>query len=228
LNHGEATYLASPFQSLGPPYRPSTSAPRAGMFSLILFAHAAVLCAIATVGHVILEVVQPPLLVKLLPEPPVPKPAVPPPPVALPQLRKPEIVIPDPPRFETLVAVQVVEKPAPPPPPVPIKVPFVTAPTSAEPVVEAPKFNLAYLDNPAPSYPVFAKRAREQGKVILRVQVDASGQVAGIEVHQSSGHERLDKAALAAVRRWRFVPARSGDRAVAGIALVPISFQLEG
>jgi protein TonB len=75
---------------------------------------------------------------------------------------------------------------------------------------------------------VFARRAREQGKVILRVHVDAEGRVAGIELYRSSGFERLDKAALAAVRQWRFAPARSGDRAVAGVALVPINFSLEG
>ena len=50
----------------------------------------------------------------------------------------------------------------------------------------------------------------------------------GVEVHKSSGSQRLDDAALAAVRRWRFVPARTGERTVAGIALVPIHFQLDG
>jgi len=150
--------------------------------------------------------------------------------VPLPQFRKPDMVIPDPPRFETLAAVQVVEKPVA-PPPVPAKAPVVAAAVTvpnAEPTLQPPRFDLAYLNNPAPSYPVFAKRAREQGKVILRVQVDAGGQVAGIEVQTSSGSERLDKAALAAVRQWRFVPARAGERAVAGVALVPITFQLEG
>jgi outer membrane biosynthesis protein TonB len=29
------------------------------------------------------------------------------------------------------------------------------------------------------------------------------------------------------VRQWRFVPARQGERAVAGVAIVPINFQLE-
>jgi protein TonB len=116
----------------------------------------------------------------------------------------------------------VVEKPIPAP-----SVPIKTA-TVADAVVDPPRFDLAYLNNPAPSYPVFAKRAREQGQVLLRVQVDAAGQVAGIEIHRSSGFERLDNAALAAVRQWRFVPARSGNRAVSGVALVPITFQLAG
>ncbi|MNC90201.1 Gram-negative bacterial tonB protein [compost metagenome] len=62
---------------------------------------------------------------------------------------------------------------------------------------------------------------------MLRVRVDASGNVEGIDIHKSSGSDRLDKAALAAVRQWRFVPARQGNRPVAGVALVPINFQLE-
>lgn len=227
MNLGEATYLAPPVLATGA-YLPSTRGSRAGMLALILGAHVIAVMAVVSLGRVVLEVIQPPLIVKLLPEPLPAKPALPPPPIPLPQLRKPEIVIPDPPRFEVLASVQLVEKPAPAPPPAPIKVPVASAPAaSAEPVVEPPRFNLAYLNNPAPSYPVFAKRSREQGKVLLRVQVDAAGRVAGIEVHESSGHERLDKAALAAVRQWRFVPARQGDRAVSGVAIVPITFQLE-
>jgi len=196
------------------------------MLTLILAAHVLAFLAVVSLGRIVLEVVHPPLLVKLLPERTPPKATPPPPPLPLPQMSKPDIVVLEPPRFETIVAVQMTEKPAP-PAPVPVKVPAVAAP-SAEPVVEPPKFDLAYLNNPAPSYPVFAKRARQQGKVILRVQVDASGQVAVIGIHRSSGFERLDEAALSAVRQWRFVPARSGDRAVAGVALVPINFQIEG
>jgi protein TonB len=197
------------------------------MFSAILLAHALALFAVVSIGHAVLESVQPPMLVKLLPEPPRERPALPPPPVPMPQLRKPEVIIPAPPRFETLAAVQVVEEPAPPPPPAQVPVAVVTA-ALPPPVAAPPRHDLAYLNNPAPAYPVFAKRAREEGKVMLRVQVDASGRVTGLEIHASSGFERLDKAALAAVRRWRFEPARSGDRAVAGVALVSIKFQLEG
>ena len=219
-----ASVLAAPRQR----YSPSSPSSRAGLLSLIVLGHALGLLALVSIGHAVLEIVQPPLAVTLLPEPPRFRTTLPPPPAPAPQLRKPDIVIPDPPRFETLTAVQVVEKPAPPPPPAPVPVQAVAAPPAAVPVVEPPRHDLAYLNNPAPSYPVFAKRAREQGKVFLRVQVDASGQVTAIDIHRSSGSERLDKAALAAVRRWRFAPARSGERAVAGVALVPINFSLEG
>ncbi|HEX5129354.1 MAG TPA: energy transducer TonB [Usitatibacter sp.] len=227
MNPGEAACLASVLAAPGSRYSPSSPASRAGVLSLIVLGHAVALLALVSLGHVVLEIVQPPLIVSLLPEPPRARPTLPPPPLPMPQLRKPEVVIPEPPRFEMLAAVQLVERPAPPPPPAPAPVQIAAAPAPA-PVVAPPRHDLAYLRNPPPAYPVFAKRAREEGKVILRVQVDASGQVAGIEIHQSSGFERLDKAALAAVRRWRFEPARSGNRAIAGVALVPINFQLEG
>ncbi len=61
---------------------------------------------------------------------------------------------------------------------------------------------------------------------MLRVLVDAAGKPKKIEMHTSSGIERLDIAAIDAVKRWQFVPAREGNEAVDGIALVPIYFQL--
>jgi protein TonB len=48
-----------------------------------------------------------------------------------------------------------------------------------------------------------------------------------VEIRTSSGVERLDRAALDAVRRWRFVPARQGDTPVDAWVLVPIRFSLD-
>lgn len=92
--------------------------------------------------------------------------------------------------------------------------------------IEPPRFDVAYLNNPSPAYPPISRRLREQGKVWLKVRVSADGGAEQIHIHVSSGASRLDNAAIDAVRRWRFVPARRGDEAVAGWALVPINFQL--
>ena len=193
---------------------------------MIAGAHLLAAFALLSLGGVVVAVSGAPMLVDLLPQPPTPRPPIPTRAVPLPQLHKPQIVLPELPRIEVLRMVEVAERPAPPPP---VKAPPAPAAVvEARPAVEPPRFDLAYLDNPAPAYPVFAKRAREQGIVLLRVAVDESGRVARIDVEKSSGSRRLDSAALAAVKRWRFVPARSGGRAVAGIALVPINFQLEG
>lgn len=205
----------------------SSGASRAGLFSMVLGAHLLALVALLSINGLTLVVERAPMLVRLLPEPAPPRIPEPIRTVPPPQLRKPEIHVPEPPRFEILEGVQVVERPAPPPAPAPKVQPSRIARPEAPPALEPPRFDLAYLDNPAPAYPVFAKRAREQGVVMLRVRVDAAGNVEGVELHQSSGSDRLDNAALAAVRRWRFVPAREGDRAVAGVALVPIHFELE-
>ncbi len=92
---------------------------------------------------------------------------------------------------------------------------------------EAPRFDAAYLDNPKPTYPPISRREREQGKVLLNVHVDASGAADQVSLHNSSGFERLDKAAITAVRRWRFVPARQGGEALAAWVVVPIVFSLK-
>lgn len=88
--------------------------------------------------------------------------------------------------------------------------------------------NAAYLNNPLPEHPAASRRAgrEEEGRVILRVSVLASGLVESVSIEQSSGFFRLDKAARDAVLRWRFVPARRGEEAVPDTVLVPISFRL--
>lgn len=105
-----------------------------------------------------------------------------------------------------------------------------TAPTTATPApietVTEPRFDAAYLNNPTPPYPALSRRLREQGRVLMRVYVDPQGAPAQVQLRQSSGHPRLDSAAEAAVRRWRFVPARQGSDAIGAWVLVPISFSL--
>lgn len=113
---------------------------------------------------------------------------------------------------------------APPAPPAPVAV----APASAPPAPMAPpSFNAAYLNNPPPAYPPQSRRLGHQGKVILRVLVNAAGTPDKVELRTSSGFDRLDDAALDAVRRWKFVPARQADNAVAAWVLVPLIFTLE-
>lgn len=98
------------------------------------------------------------------------------------------------------------------------------APTAA---VVAPRFDAAYLDNPAPAYPPLSRRVREEGQVTLRVLVSAAGLAARVEIAHSSGSERLDRAAHAAVGRWRFVAARQGEQPVEAWVNVPIIFKLQ-
>lgn len=118
--------------------------------------------------------------------------------------------------------------------------PVASAPTGAgvpaviaRPAVAAvsstpPGFDAAYLRNPAPAYPLMSKRRGEKGRVMLDVRVLPDGTAEQVKLRASSGHERLDQAAIEAVRHWRFVPARSGDDPVAAWVTVPVTFALDG
>lgn len=101
-----------------------------------------------------------------------------------------------------------------------------SAPASQPTAVVPPRFDADYLHNPPPSYPHMSRRLREQGKVLLRVMVTPDGLPAEIEIRESSGFPRLDQAARESVQRWRFVPARQGDRGVSAWVLVPISYSI--
>lgn len=81
--------------------------------------------------------------------------------------------------------------------------------------------------NPAPVYPLAARRAGQEGRVLLTVVVDWTGAVAEARVIESSGHRMLDRSALKAVRQWHFLPAQRRGRAVATTVSVPVVFALE-
>ena len=91
--------------------------------------------------------------------------------------------------------------------------------------VTAARFDADYLHNPAPQYPSQSRRLKEEGTVLLLVQVSAEGSPVSIQIRQSSGFERLDEAGLQAVRQWRFVPAKRGNEAIASSVIVPIQFK---
>ncbi len=108
----------------------------------------------------------------------------------------------------------------PPTPPAP------PAPAPAAPITP-PNFVAAYLDNPVPEYPRLSRRLKESGTVLLRVRVSPEGRSAQVNLNKSSGYDRLDQSAIEAVRKWRFVPAKQGEQAVAAWVIVPINFQLD-
>ena len=83
-----------------------------------------------------------------------------------------------------------------------------------------------YLVNPQPDYPAEARRRKEEGLVILAVQVSREGIPGQIQVAQSSKYPLLDEAAVRAVAQWRFTPAKHGALAVASQIQVPIRFKL--
>jgi len=85
----------------------------------------------------------------------------------------------------------------------------------------------AYFRNPAPNYPREARERRIEGVVRLQVKVSNAGEPLSVQVKQTSGSESLDSAALAAVKKWRFRPARLLGQEVESEVEIPIRFKLE-
>jgi protein TonB len=77
-----------------------------------------------------------------------------------------------------------------------------------------------------PTYPAAPRRLGIQGTSLLRVHVLADGRIGDVVVEKSAGHPELDDAAVDAVRRWRFEPARRGAEAIAMWVLLPVEFKL--
>ena len=86
--------------------------------------------------------------------------------------------------------------------------------------------DVAYLFNPKPDYPPAARRRGLEGTVLVRVLVNTEGVPDQTRVIGPSGIDDLDQAAVVAVQRWRFAPAREGSTAIAHWVDIPIRFKL--
>ena len=82
-------------------------------------------------------------------------------------------------------------------------------------------------DNPPPRYPTSALRSGIEGTVLVRAEIDADGTPVDVGIARRSGNRELDRAALNAVRGWRFQPALRDGKAVASAVQVPVDFVLE-
>ena len=169
---------------------------------------------------VMVELIKPPEMKSPPPDvmPPKPRPVSreQTPPAKTPPIEAPPVLVAESPAPAPAVAV-----PAPKP-----DIQVQATPPAPAPVV-APSFSAAYLQNPPPAYPLMSRRRGEKGTVMLRVYVSAQGEAESVQVRTSSGFPSLDTAALEAVRRWKFVPARQGTQPVAAFVIVPIVFSLE-
>ena len=97
----------------------------------------------------------------------------------------------------------------------------------AEDKIEPPRFGVSYLNNPAPDYPAMSRRIGEEGRVLMKVLVSADGAAEEVQIEKSSGSERLDNAAIQAVKRWRFIPANKNNQALSAYVMVPMKFSLD-
>lgn len=159
---------------------------------------------------------------------PPPAPEAPPPP----DLAEPEIYVPPPaveiarPSPPPIVATAEQPQPAL-PAPVAIKAPAAPRPASP-PTLVSDDLGATMISAKPPTYPLESRRKHEQGTVVLLLTLGTDGRVADIRVAKSSGHERLDRAALGAVRNWRWSPTIRDGVAVAVRGTVEIPFVLQG
>ena len=86
---------------------------------------------------------------------------------------------------------------------------------------EPPK---ALASNALPTYPQSAKAEGKTGMVILKVVVRADGTVAEVTVMR--GEEPFTSAAIAAVKQWKYEPARVQGQAITVYHVVKIPFKL--
>lgn len=76
-------------------------------------------------------------------------------------------------------------------------------------------------------YPAGARRAGEEGLLMLAVTIGAGGQVDSWRLAESTGFPRLDAAAQCVLEKLRFNAAREGGRAVHSEVTLPIVFRLD-
>ena len=118
-----------------------------------------------------------------------------------------------------------IDQQAPPPPAAPAP---ATPADAGAPGLPLPAANAAVpqlLQAPPPQYPRDALRAGISGEVVIRIDVDADGVPASLEILRSSRNRSLDRAAMQAVRYWRFRPAMRDGVPVAATVQQTVTFQ---
>jgi periplasmic protein TonB len=209
---------------------------RRAMIGAIVAAHVAAIWAllqirevrdaVADVAPIFVSLVAPATPPKITPPPPLP----PTPPVRRPLAPEPRLITVAPTPAPAPFVAPLPPEPVPPDPaPVAVAAPVASV---AAPPAPAPPRNLSassvqYLEPLQVEYPRLSKRLGEAGVVMLRIFIDEAGRVRDAQVIRTSGHPRLDDAAMAAVQKARFKPPSENGQAVSGYAQVPVDFQLE-
>lgn len=192
----------------------------------VILLHVVIVYMLASgLGHAVVEVIRGPMETEIIDEvkkdeeaPPPPPPEFKQPPPAF--VDMPQISIDQPVSNSTAIQnVTNVKPTAPPPPPAP-KPQGVTSDPKQDPKRPITQ----------PEYPATSVRLGEEGAVILKFMVMPNGRVDGdsISVVESSGSERLDKAAMMEARKaWRFIPAMQDGKPVAHWHQFRVVFELK-
>tara|TARA_B110000008_G_C16788869_1_gene491801 strand:- start:191 stop:805 length:615 start_codon:yes stop_codon:yes gene_type:complete len=105
---------------------------------------------------------------------------------------------------------------APPPPPSGPKVVFI--PYDDPPVAMTPI---------RPVYPEIAQEAGIEGVIVVQAFIDEKGRVKETQILKGVPNTGLDEAAMDAIRKTRFKPAKQRERAVGVWISIPVNFRLK-
>ena len=105
---------------------------------------------------------------------------------------------------------------APPPPPEGPRVKFIPYDDPPQP-----------LSSIRPVYPEIAQEAGIEGTVVVQVFVDKKGRVQDTLILKGIPNTGLDEAAVTAIKKTRFRPAKQRERAVGVWNSIPVNFRLK-
>ena len=170
-----------------------------------------------------------PVVVTLLtlPDDPPPAESPPPPQQAVPTPPQAQIIAPPPivttaerPVIQASAVLPPVSDPAPKAAPAP--------PAVARGPENLGEISARMISAKPPQYPMDSRRQHEEGTVVLSVLLSVEGLVSDVSVSRSSGFMRLDRAAMEAVRGWRWSPVMRDGTPVMVRGSVTIPFVLKG
>ena len=85
-------------------------------------------------------------------------------------------------------------------------------------------YKIGSAKNPHPAYPLIARKKGWEGRVIIQAEIDREGNVLEIKVLESSGFKVLDNASLETLKKWKFTPAKIGNKFVDDTVNIPVKF----
>jgi protein TonB len=85
------------------------------------------------------------------------------------------------------------------------------------------------LSKVEPKYPESARQAGQEGTAVVRIQILANGLPGEVTIDSTSGYAVLDDAAVAAVQKWQFIPAKNPESGanIMCRTTMPVSFRLK-
>ena len=80
---------------------------------------------------------------------------------------------------------------------------------------------------PTPIYPSAMRRVGRELKVVVRILLDANGNVTAVEpINKNAETALFHQSAATTIKKWRFYPCQKGGKAVSCVADQPITFTL--